>query len=96
MGDSVNHPDHYNWLPNGLEVIDVTENLNFCMGNAVKYILRADHKGKPIEDLDKAIWYLNREIERRKFGGKGKMVFDAQEVSLEQFKREVCGDFNKI
>jgi len=65
VSDPVNHPDHYNWLPNGLEVIDITENLNFCMGNAVKYILRADHKGKPIEDLQKAVWYLNRELDKR-------------------------------
>jgi len=65
MTDNINHPKHYTWLPNGLEVIDITENLNFCLGNAVKYILRADHKGSPIEDLQKAIWYLNREISRR-------------------------------
>lgn len=65
MRDSVNHPSHYNWLPNGIEVIDVVENLNFCMGNAVKYILRADHKGKPVEDLQKAAWYLEREIQNR-------------------------------
>lgn len=65
MGDPVNHPDHYNWLPNGLEVIDIVENLNFCMGNSVKYIIRADYKGNPIEDMKKAIWYLNREIQRR-------------------------------
>jgi hypothetical protein len=65
MEDKINHPKHYTWLPNGLEVIDITENLNFCLGNAVKYILRADHKGNPIEDLQKAIWYLNREISRR-------------------------------
>lgn len=64
--DPVNSPAHYRWLPNGIEVIDITETLNFTMGNAVKYILRADHKGKPIEDLEKSIWYLRREIERRR------------------------------
>jgi hypothetical protein len=64
MSDTVNHPPHYKWLP-GIEVIYITENLNFCMGNAVKYILRADHKGNPIEDMQKAVWYLNREIKRR-------------------------------
>lgn len=63
--DPVNSPSHYRWLPNGVEVIDITETLNFTMGNAVKYILRADHKGKPEEDIAKAIWYLNRELERR-------------------------------
>jgi hypothetical protein len=62
--DPVNHPPHYTWIQ-GMEVIDITETLNFCMGNAVKYILRADFKGKPIEDMRKAIWYLEREIQRR-------------------------------
>lgn len=64
VADEVNSPKHYTWL-NGIEVIDITEALNFCMGNAVKYIMRADHKGKPIEDLKKAAWYLEREIQRR-------------------------------
>ena len=61
--DKVNHPPHYTHLP--VEAIEITEHFNFCMGNALKYIIRADHKGKPIEDLRKAVWYLNREIERR-------------------------------
>lgn len=64
MTDPVNHPPHYTWL-NGIEVIEITENLNFCLGNAVKYILRADHKGKPVEDLLKSIWYIERELHRR-------------------------------
>lgn len=59
----VEMPSHYTHLP--VECIDVTEHFNFCMGNALKYIWRADHKGKPIEDLKKAVWYLQREIERR-------------------------------
>lgn len=61
--DNVNHPEHYTHLK--VEAIDITENFNFNMGNALKYIIRADHKGKPIEDLKKAAWYINREIERR-------------------------------
>lgn len=67
-GDPVNSPSHYRWLPNGIEVIDITETLNFCLGNAIKYILRADHKGNPIEDLRKAAWYIEREIARRESG----------------------------
>jgi Protein of unknwon function (DUF3310) len=63
--DPVNHPKHYTSHPSGVEVIQITEYLNFCLGNAVKYILRCDEKGKPIEDLKKAIWYLQREIARR-------------------------------
>ncbi len=64
----VDHPTHYN--VGRIEVIDAIESweLNFSMGNAVKYIARADHKGNPVEDLRKAVWYLNREIVRR--GGK--------------------------
>jgi hypothetical protein len=62
--DPVERPAHYQQLP-GIEVIDVTEHLNFCLGNVIKYVLRADHKGEPIQDLEKAAWYLRREIERR-------------------------------
>jgi TPR repeat protein len=62
--DSVNHPLHYQH-PSGIECIDITEHLNFCLGNAVKYIWRCDHKGHAVEDLQKAVAYLNREINRR-------------------------------
>lgn len=65
--DPVNHPPHYRWLP--VEVIEITERLNFCLGNVIKYVLRADHKGKPVEDLKKARWYLDREIARREAAG---------------------------
>jgi hypothetical protein len=63
--DPVNNPEHYTSSQSGIECIDVTENMNFCLGNAVKYIWRADLKGNPIEDLKKAVWYLEREISRR-------------------------------
>ena len=63
--DIVNHPPHYTSHPSGVEVIQITEHMNFCLGNAVKYILRCDHKGNAVEDLKKAIWYLEREIKRR-------------------------------
>lgn len=64
-GDSVNHPSHYTAYK-GVEIIDLTEQMNFCRGNAVKYIARAGLKdpNKEIEDLEKARWYINREIER--------------------------------
>jgi hypothetical protein len=65
MTDPVNHPAHYTGHPSGIEVIQITEHMNFCLGNAVKYILRCDAKGKPVEDLRKAVWYLEREIARR-------------------------------
>ena len=72
--DNVNHPQHYTWLKElcGIEVIDITRHMNFCCGCALKYILRAGHKKdasltdkeKQIEDLNKAIWYINDEIKR--------------------------------
>jgi len=66
--DPVNHPKHYTNHPSGVECIQITEHLNFCLGNAVKYIWRAGEKDqeKEIEDLEKGAWYLAREIDRRK------------------------------
>lgn len=61
--DPVNHPSHYTGQVPGVECIQVTEWMNFCLGNAVKYIWRHAGKGG-IEDLRKAQWYLNREIAR--------------------------------
>ena len=62
--ETVNHPDHYN--QGKFEVIDVIEdwNLGFEAGNAVKYIARYKHKAKPVEDLKKARWYIDRLIQR--------------------------------
>lgn len=63
--DIVNHPKHYTVHPSGIECIQITEHMGFCLGNAVKYIWRADLKGNAVEDLKKAIWYIEREIQRR-------------------------------
>lgn len=63
--DPVNHPQHYTDHPSGVECIQVTEHMGFNLGNAVKYIWRADLKGKAIEDLQKAAWYIEREIQKR-------------------------------
>jgi len=63
--DAVNHPKHYTSHPSGIECIQVTEHMNFCIGNAIKYLWRADDKNHPIEDLHKAVWYVKREIQRR-------------------------------
>ena len=63
--DMVNHPQHYTDDPSGVECIQVTEHRNFCIGNAMKYLWRCDSKGSAVEDLEKARWYINREIERR-------------------------------
>ena len=64
--DPVDHPPHY--TQGDIEAIDAIEDweLGYHLGNAVKYIVRADHKGRRLEDLKKAVWYLNREIGRMK------------------------------
>ena len=59
--DLVNHPPHYRAHPSGIECIAITERLSFCLGNAVKYVWRRKEKGTEIQDLEKALWYLDRE-----------------------------------
>lgn len=70
--DKVNHPTHYTWLKDlcGIEVIDITRHMDFDLGNAIKYLLRQgkksekgiSDKAKAIEDLKKAIFYINDKI----------------------------------
>ena len=70
--DPVNNPSHYTSHPSGIEAIQVTEHMNFCIGNAIKYLWRAglkteegiDARAKQIQDMEKAVWYVKREIER--------------------------------
>lgn len=64
MNDPVNHPKHYTNHPSGVEAIEITEHFNFNKGNAIKYIWRSADKGKEVEDLRKARWYVDREIAR--------------------------------
>lgn len=76
VDNKVEHPSHYTWLKDlcGIEVIDITRHMNFNLGNVIKYVLRAGHKTekgysnkeKQIEDLKKAIFYINDEIKRLK------------------------------
>ena len=69
--ENVNHPKHYTSDPSGIECIEITKHRDFCIGNAIKYLWRAGlkkedgmtDKQKQIEDLEKAIWYINAEIE---------------------------------
>ena len=63
--DSVNMPIHYTNHPSGIECIQITEHMLFNIGNAIKYLWRCDLKGKPLEDLKKARYYVDREIKRR-------------------------------
>lgn len=68
MKEAVNHPAHYNAHPSGIECIDVVEHMGFNLGNAIKYIWRADLKADAIEDMKKAVWYIQREIAKREAG----------------------------
>jgi hypothetical protein len=63
--DLVNHPKHYTNHPSGIECIEVTRHMGFNTGNAIKYLWRADEKGAAIQDLRKAIWYIEDEIKKR-------------------------------
>ena len=63
--EAIDHPRHYTSHPSGIECIQVAEHMGFNLGNAIKYIWRCDLKCDEIEDLKKARWYLDREIQRR-------------------------------
>lgn len=63
--DPINYPPHYTQHPSGVECITITEHMGFNLGNAVKYIWRADLKADAIEDLKKARWYIERELKKR-------------------------------
>lgn len=66
--EAVDHPPHYGGADSPYEAIKVIEawDLGFCLGNTIKYIARAGKKGSELEDLEKALWYLDREIRRRR------------------------------
>lgn len=68
MVDMVNNPPHYTSHPSGVECIQVVEHMNFNLGNAIKYVWRSDLKEDPIADLEKAAFYIAREIARRSNG----------------------------
>lgn len=63
--DPVNHPRHYTSHASGIECIQITEHMGFNLGNAMKYIWRADLKHNAVEDMKKAVWYIQREIAKR-------------------------------
>ena len=74
--EAVDHPDHYNEHPSGIECVDVVEWMSFNLGNAMKYLWRASLKGQETQDLKKAIWYIQRELQR----------FDALTVAVEELE----------
>lgn len=65
-GNAVDHPDHYNQHPAGIECIDVIEEFPYNIGTAIKYLWRCDFKDDAIKDLEKAAWCIDRELQRRK------------------------------
>lgn len=95
--DNVNHPAHYNSHPSGVECITITEHMNFNVGNAIKYLWRAGIKvchprdiseeadrtrKSHLEDLKKAAWYINREIERLQKTNIGINISDSRDNAL--------------
>lgn len=64
--DPVNKPKHYNSHPSGIQCIEVTRHMGFNVGNAIKYLWRADEKDNALQDLEKAAWYIKDEIEKRR------------------------------
>lgn len=64
-GGPVHHPKHYNSHPSGVETVDVAEWLGFNIGSAFKYVMRRDDKQNAVQDLNKALWYLRREVEQK-------------------------------
>ena len=64
--DMVTYPPHYTSHPSGVECIEITRHMGFNLGNALKYIWRADLKGNAVEDLEKAIFYINDELQKRR------------------------------
>lgn len=73
--DMVNKPPHYKGHKSGVECIEITRHMNFNLGNAIKYLWRSEFKNSQIQDLEKAIWYINDEIKRLK-------QFDGNEKSF--------------
>lgn len=93
--EKVNHPKHYNDHPSGIECIQVVEHMGFNIGNAMKYLWRADLKGAAIEDLKKAAWYVQREIEKR--GGVPQQDTDMVPAAmLEKLARAVMAECDSI
>lgn len=78
MTDQVKQPAHYTGHPSGVEPITITKHMNFPLGSVIKYVMRCDLKGKPIEDLKKARQFLDIEIEERERQAAVKAEADAK------------------
>jgi len=91
--DDVTHPKHYTQHPAGIECISIVEHMNFCLGNAIKYLWRAGLKTEdPLKDLRKAAWYINREIDRIERSQRSKvldeLVKESEELGLYSHPRD--------
>lgn len=82
--DAVNRPKHYNMHPSGVECIEITRHMVFNIGNAMKYLWRAGLKGDAIEDLKKAVFHINDEIDRLNEIAlkEGHVTLDAGEIDI--------------
>ena len=92
--NNINHPEHYNKHPSGVECIDIVEHFNFNLGNAIKYMWRAGLKTENrMEDLEKAKWYILREIEReqkleeKNWQEKNEVLFNTNTKFYENLKK---------
>ena len=91
--DLINHPKHYTSHPSGVECIEVAEELSFCLGNAFKYLFRCSEKGARHADLEKALWYIEREWEN---GGPSDAYDDAlRDDVIEQGVAVICCELQR-
>lgn len=97
MSEMVDNPPHYKKHPSGVECIEITEWMNFNLGNAVKYIWRCNEKGSQIVDLEKARWYLDREIKRLEKNSPNGKVTPLTKVEFEKhvgfIRQQLYGGF---
>lgn len=89
--DNVNHPSHYNDHPSNVETIEIARELPFDLGNAWKYLMRFRYKGKPVEDMEKAVWYLNDYFNNmyNKEGEHAKAIKQQMYLNNEQFEDDL-------
>ena len=73
MNDPINKPNHYNWHPTGVQCVEISEHFDANISKAIDYLWRYKHKGNPIEDLQKAAWFIQREIDTRLLAAKPPM-----------------------
>ena len=88
MKDNIN-PSHYKSHPSGVECIEITEHMDFCFGNAFKYAWRAGQKGSAVEDLRKAVWYLERAKPTRSIRGISKVTLRAKMFMVSRFETDL-------